>query len=233
MGADGIWGTADDGLRLQTSSPAINAGSNTAIPNGLTTDFSGAIRIQDNTVDMGAYETTPEPLPLKLVSFTGKRFNGLSTLNWQTTNEEGVKNFELQRRNDLGDFVTVATISAKNAATQRYTQEDYTIAATTLYYRLKMVDANGDYTYSNLVHLSDKAAVATTIYPNPVNNVFTVATTNETLIGTVIGISDVKGAVVWKQKLNASIQQVDVTHLAPGIYFVKFANGEVKKLIKK
>ena len=56
IGADGIWATADDGLRLTPCSPAINAGSNALIPTGITTDLTGAARIQNTTVDMGAYE---------------------------------------------------------------------------------------------------------------------------------------------------------------------------------
>ncbi|SOE21065.1 hypothetical protein SAMN06298216_1537 [Spirosomataceae bacterium TFI 002] len=55
-GADNVWMTADDGLRLVMGSLAINAGNNAAIPSGITTDITGAVRIQDVTVDMGAYE---------------------------------------------------------------------------------------------------------------------------------------------------------------------------------
>jgi len=62
-GADGIHRTADDGLRLQTGSPVINAGSNAAIPAGITTDITGAARIQSGTVDMGAYEAESTGCP--------------------------------------------------------------------------------------------------------------------------------------------------------------------------
>jgi len=55
-GADNIHRTADDGLRLQTGSPAINVGDNNLIPTGITTDITGATRIQNTTVDLGAYE---------------------------------------------------------------------------------------------------------------------------------------------------------------------------------
>jgi hypothetical protein len=57
VGADGIWGTADDGLQLKSTSPVINAGSNSLVPGGITTDITGAQRIQGGTVDMGAYES--------------------------------------------------------------------------------------------------------------------------------------------------------------------------------
>lgn len=48
--------TGDDPLALQSTSPCINAGNNAAVPAGVTTDLLGNDRIQDVTVDMGAYE---------------------------------------------------------------------------------------------------------------------------------------------------------------------------------
>jgi hypothetical protein len=57
-GPDGIWATADDGLRLQECSPAINAGSNLLVAAGVSTDIGGAARIQHGVVDMGAFEAS-------------------------------------------------------------------------------------------------------------------------------------------------------------------------------
>jgi len=61
IGLDVIHRTNDDGLRLQTGSPALNAGDNSLIPAGITTDIIGANRIRQSTVDLGAYETSPPP----------------------------------------------------------------------------------------------------------------------------------------------------------------------------
>jgi predicted outer membrane repeat protein len=61
-GADNTVGTADDNLRLHEASPAIDAGSNSLVPSGVTTDLDGNLRIVDGNndgtavVDMGAYE---------------------------------------------------------------------------------------------------------------------------------------------------------------------------------
>lgn len=55
-GADGLYGTGDDGLRLQVCSPGIDAGINNAIPAGVTKDLKGDDRIFNNTVDIGCYE---------------------------------------------------------------------------------------------------------------------------------------------------------------------------------
>jgi hypothetical protein len=48
-------------LRLAAGSPAIDAGNNTAIPASVSMDLDAQPRIQDGTVDMGAYEGTLGP----------------------------------------------------------------------------------------------------------------------------------------------------------------------------
>lgn len=52
-GADNTWMSADDGLRVQSNSPCIDAGDNTGV---WATDLIGEVRILNSTVDMGAYE---------------------------------------------------------------------------------------------------------------------------------------------------------------------------------
>lgn len=60
-GADGKFGTADDGLRLNACSPALNAGDNNGV---LGPDLTGNARIFESVVDMGAYELQSAPLPV-------------------------------------------------------------------------------------------------------------------------------------------------------------------------
>ncbi|HVP10860.1 MAG TPA: thrombospondin type 3 repeat-containing protein, partial [Phycisphaerae bacterium] len=67
-GADNVVGTADDDLRLLSGSPAVDAGNNTLVPTGVTTDHDNGLRFTDDIftldtgvgtapiVDMGAYE---------------------------------------------------------------------------------------------------------------------------------------------------------------------------------
>ncbi|HEX2970694.1 MAG TPA: right-handed parallel beta-helix repeat-containing protein, partial [Tepidisphaeraceae bacterium] len=66
-GPDGKWGTADDDygdLRLRSTSPALNAGSNAALPSDLTTDLMGKLRLVGGTVDLGACEYQNDELIL-------------------------------------------------------------------------------------------------------------------------------------------------------------------------
>lgn len=57
-GADGLWGTSDDGLYLSSGNAGVNSGSNSAV-SAVSTDLTGSARIQNGTVDRGAYERQP------------------------------------------------------------------------------------------------------------------------------------------------------------------------------
>ena len=69
IGPDQLWGTADDGLRILTASPAIDKGNPLFIPKdpydldndgilteNIPTDIAGFRRIQNGKLDLGAYE---------------------------------------------------------------------------------------------------------------------------------------------------------------------------------
>jgi hypothetical protein len=55
-GADDIWGTCDDGLRLDSTSPCADEGHDSSVPQGVDEDIKGSDRIINGDVDMGAYE---------------------------------------------------------------------------------------------------------------------------------------------------------------------------------
>lgn len=59
IGSDNLWATADDGLELQTGSPALDQGLNASVPSSLTIDLNGGARIVNSIVDFGAYEYVP------------------------------------------------------------------------------------------------------------------------------------------------------------------------------
>jgi len=56
-GPDGVVGTEDDNLQPLAGSPCIDVGDNAAVPTSVETDIAGKVRIMNDTVDMGAYES--------------------------------------------------------------------------------------------------------------------------------------------------------------------------------
>ena len=81
-------GTAGN-LRLQTGSPAINTGSNAAVPDGTATDLDGNIRIWNGTVDMGAYEydAPPPAAGVPTASFSANMNSGCAPFTVQFINQ--------------------------------------------------------------------------------------------------------------------------------------------------
>jgi hypothetical protein len=68
FGIEGQWFFDDDGYTLLAGSPCINAGNQSLLPAGLTTDLNGNTRVQGGQVDQGAYEGAGlPPLPPAVV----------------------------------------------------------------------------------------------------------------------------------------------------------------------
>lgn len=93
-------------------------------------------------------------LPIKLVSFNGQRDNsGQINLRWKAMDALNFSHFEIEKRRDNGTFQKVGEITAPaNLASQRdYSFRDSDNSTGTIYYRLKMVDLDAKFEYSNIV----------------------------------------------------------------------------------
>ncbi|GEM_PF-5250636 len=136
LGADGIIGTADDGLRLQQNSPAVNRGSLTAINSSEAwdyIDFMGNLRIQGPYMDMGAYEssyTTTAALPAIFGAISATRNGNSINVNWRTLSEKNVKHYEIQVSANGEQFTTVKTIGTKAENGNSEQPLDYTTSIT-------------------------------------------------------------------------------------------------------
>jgi hypothetical protein len=103
------------------------------------------------------YETFP--VPLTLISFTGERRNDQNKLSWITENEESVDRFELQRSADGDLFMPVAFLPARNLnGRQQYQHDDVVLMHDQVFfYRLRSLDVDGGYSYSNVIRLTDRS----------------------------------------------------------------------------
>ncbi|PEN08715.1 hypothetical protein CRI93_02855 [Longimonas halophila] len=110
-GPDGRFATADDGLRIAENSPAVDAGDNSAVPDGVTTDLIGDLRTQDGNedgtddVNLGAYETPGLPIAPS-VTITGT--NG-------TENDAGWRVLSVPYTGAVAGDVRMASSAGTNA----------------------------------------------------------------------------------------------------------------------
>jgi hypothetical protein len=173
-------------------------------------------------------------LPLKLLSFEVKS-NSISgknsaDLKWTTSQEINTKEFLVERRTNENNFETIGVKNAVNkSGINYYSFFDDNIAIGTNYYRLKQVDLNGDFTYSNIISLDNTSDKLVSVYPNPVKNELTVEYgANKPA---AISINSVNGAKVHSQSITESTT-ISLQHLKPGSYILSLNNGESNDVVK-
>jgi hypothetical protein len=121
-------------------------------------------------------------LPLTLTSFNGALNNNSVQLNWSSAQEENLDKYIVEKSTDAINWQTLSTVKAagNSNSAREYNLVDPN-AAQINYYRLKQVDLNGNFTYSQIIRIRSNAKEKTGImlYPNPVINNATVTINSE------------------------------------------------------
>lgn len=181
------------------------------------------------------------PLPLKLLEFKGEQDNDKNILLWTTANEEQTASFIIQRSADALQYKDIGMVAAAGdySGTLQYRYEDRQPLDKNNYYRLKMLDQNGTFTYSSVILLKRYGTGSTlTVFPNPttqsVQIMMSRASANETITAQLV---DMSGKVLQqKQMINNSPIRFDLDQYVPGIYLIRVqADGEqsVWRVIKQ
>lgn len=168
-------------------------------------------------------------LPLTLISFNGRPYTGYNQLQWETADEVNTSHFELERSTDGNKYTATATIQA---GSNTYSYKDYISFNGKMYYRLKMVDKDGQYTYSTIVTLNNNGAGAVSLYPNPADDKVYVSTSSE-LLQHSARLYDISGKLLQTIQINNTLQIIQVQQLKGGLYLLQFDNGTMVKFVKK
>lgn len=189
---------------------------------------SGNLRTSVETyVSAGAcvvYTYADGVLPVTLTSFEVKKEGEVANLAWSTTKEIGSSEFEIQRSEDGKLWSAIGSVQAAGDSKQinQYLFTDLSPLGGQNLYRLKMIDLDGTFTFSNLkaVFFSDYLS----IYPNPAANELHVRTISGSY-PTKISIYKPSGQLV-KESVGQST--IDVKTLSKGIYIVNtlYSTGE-------
>ncbi len=114
-----------------------------------------------------------DPIPVELTSFTATADYGVVNLQWITATETNNQGFEVQRSNG-SDFEAIAFVDGHGTTTQSqaYTYSDKSVEVGSYTYRLKQVDFDGTFEYSNVIEVDVPAPAEFGLdqnYPNPFN----------------------------------------------------------------
>jgi hypothetical protein len=166
------------------------------------------------------YELTwQDPMPVTLVSFEVSRAESAVLLHWATTSETNSSHFEIERSVDARQWETVGRMGAAENANKRITYDftDHQPPYGSIYYRLKMVDLDETFTYSQIRSLSMGRAMLT-LYPNPVVGKMRINDANSARISKVV-IYSKTGTVVYSKEGPVS-HEIDLSGLQTGAYLV-------------
>lgn len=165
------------------------------------------------------------PLPTELISFRGLAYNQYNMLYWQTATELNTHHFTIEKSNAGISWQAVGSVAAtgNSNAVLNYEFTDADILDPVSYYRLKIIDNNGSFTYSGVVHISKaiNTRESLALYPNPARDILHLQY-NATTENTAVKIINALGVSVFA---GNNTRKIDVAGFAAGIYFVSIQQG--------
>lgn len=179
--------------------------------------------------DVEMVEEAQVILPSKFKSFTGVRSGEKVQLRWETSSEENLADFIVERSTDARNFSMIGKVGARNiTAGSIYAFDDHGVYTQTLFYRLKSLDKDGAYSYSDLLQIVTERTtqVHLKLFPNPAVSQCTV-TFPAAGSGASLTILSTAGTKLemYSIKKGSVLTSIDLSRLAVGKYFIVFSDG--------
>jgi FG-GAP-like repeat/Secretion system C-terminal sorting domain len=173
------------------------------------------------------WNTSSTALPLELLSFTGKVNDENIVLNWTTRDEVNTDYFIVESSNNGVSFSIDGTVRSMNnpSAIHNYQHQVASSVKGINYFRLKMVDKDGQFTYSNIIAIRLNALTDIKVYPTTTSanlNIYSAEEDQE------VRLYNINGQYI-QQVLNG---HNDISHLPSGIYVVK-TNDKTVRIVKQ
>ena len=184
-------------------------------------------------------QVAPRPVPVKLVRFEGKKIDNHVLLEWTTESEIQNEGFIIEKSNDMSEFFEIDFVEGNGTTseTENYIYRDDSESQSSWYYRLKQVDYDGGFAYSDIIRIRDRSMndqFEFNIFPNPIKNEVLKLKTNDYLNSSV-EIIDNHGNRMFHAKLNIDQIEISTIDWPAGIYnvlLISNAHSHVQRLIK-
>ena len=183
-------------------------------------------------------------VPVELTSFTAISQNQQVTLNWSTATELNNNGFEVQRSAASSDFITVGFVKGAGTTTEQkeYAYTDKNLSNGLYSYRLKQIDYNGLYEYSDVIEVDVRSLNDYSLeqnYPNPFNPTTKIGYVLSEKTNVKIVVMNTIGeqiAVLVNQTQEQGYHQLDfnASNLPSGIYFYSLQTknySDTKKML--
>ncbi|MEO1448205.1 MAG: PKD domain-containing protein [Bacteroidota bacterium] len=197
----------------------------------IVTDNEGFVGVDSVEMDI----TTAEDIfPIELLDFDAQqdRNERRILLTWETASEDGFDRFVLERSQDGTIFSGIGEVEGRGnrneGASYQYGDEKLPKAAGIFYYRLRLLDIDGSFEYSDIkaVNLEEGYGIELSIGPVPVSvgEVMEARIQVELEKTYRIGLTNPLGQIIWEDRLPAKnetiVREIATNGLKPGIYLV-------------
>jgi hypothetical protein len=182
---------------------------------------------------------TQSTLPVKLISFSGSLNGNMTSLNWVTENLQNFDRFEIERSTNGSNYTSIGQKlpvgDPASRTTYQFGDNIASLSENIIYYRLRMIDADGSFAYSNVIFVrrDQKGLTGLVINPNPIiKGSMATARFEASLKGSVeFNVIDMNGKVVHKQQNvvtegTNSVTINNLERLQAGMYILQMRNGE-------
>jgi extracellular elastinolytic metalloproteinase len=199
----------------------------------LRSGIYNAANVRQDTAAVPVF-VTPNPLPLTLLSFYAHALGSQVALDWKTTSEINVKGFSIEWSTDGIIWSSIGSTTAQNRNSNSYGFVHTNPATGTNYYRIRMNDADGQYTYSPVrtINLRTKGSPLVVLVPNPVHTEAVLYISKEAKARS-IKVVDAAGSIVRQMTVGTGTQQIKIatTGLAAGVYTIE-TTGESRYITR-
>ena len=188
-------------------------------------------------------------LPVHLLSFTAQLQDKQTHLTWTVENEQNFDRYQIERSSPYSsagtsngkDFTAIGSVKATHA--KEYTFRDNNPFATPTpleragvrsFYRLKLIDRDGKFSYSKIVSVKLPSDNKFTISPNPAKDNILLQFSKTITGKSTVEITDVSGKVMLQKTVEASggSMSVSTSTLPSGTYTVRLMNNGEEYLQK-
>ena len=169
--------------------------------------------------------TYDEPLPVELLNFSSKLISkNQAQLSWQTASESNNLGFEVQRSIDGREWEKLGFVAGKGTTNNL---NDYQFWDTypfggINYYRLKQVDFDGAFEYSNVISVDLLKVDNIQLYPNPTSGQINVFGLESGKVRVLNGIGNLVKEVAFYEP------EIDISELPSGVYFIQITSDDHK-----
>ncbi|RYZ53407.1 MAG: T9SS type A sorting domain-containing protein [Sphingobacteriales bacterium] len=172
------------------------------------------------------------PLAIHLNDISAANAGKRNRIDWSTGTEARGDYFELERSADGSIFEKLAVIDARGQASF-YTYWDENPLTGENYYRLKLVDPSGGFSYSKTVIATMRLGLfSVNAHPNPVTDKLTITINGQMENEAAVSVTDITGKLITAQPVSSNVIHLNLDFLTPGIYLIKYSDSARSEVIR-